>query len=317
MYDIYSRPGRSYFSGILILLGAVLVGMFAGSALSMLLWTVTTGQSIFALQKEMANPSYKEVLRWIQVISTFFVFLVPSVVMAFYMSRRPMRFLGFNRFVSPRQYFITLLIMLAALPLSGALGDLNEMIPLTPALETKFKFLEDQYMQQVKVISSIKCMTDYIASLILIALLPAFFEEMLFRGGLQNLLFRQTKNVWIAVLATSIIFSAFHMSFYGFLPRMMLGVVLGLIYQWTGNLWLPTLGHFLNNAIGVTQLYWYQMQGKSLEEAMKDDPMPMWAGSIGLIVVVALFFQLHKQALSDKKTLVPPEDQANEEQWLS
>ena len=317
MYDIYSRPGRSYFSGLLVLLGSVLVGMFAGSVLSMLLWTVATGQSIYALQTELSNPAYKEVLRWIQVISTFFVFFVPTIIVAFYMSRKPMRFLGFNNYVSGKQYVLAILIMLAALPLSGALGELNEMIPLTPALEAKFKSLEDQYMQQVKVISSIKGVPDYIASLILIAFLPAVFEELLFRGGVQNLLFRQSKNLWMAVIVTSIIFSAFHISFYGFLPRMMLGIVLGLIYQYTNNLWLPTIGHFINNAIGVTQLYWYQMHGKTPEQAMKDDSMPIWAGVIGLVVVIVLFAQFRKQAELDKKRLQPAEDRANEEQWMS
>lgn len=317
MYDIYSRPGRSYFSGILVLFGSVLVGMFAGSVMSMLVWTVFTGENIFSLTTKMTNPKYKDVLRWIQVISTFFMFFVPSVIMAMYMSKKPFRFLGFNGFVSKGQYLLAILIMLAALPLSGALGELNEMIPLSPSLTATFKSLENQYMQQVKVISSMKGVPDYLASLILIALLPALFEEMLFRGGLQHLLFRQTKNLWFAVIFTSILFSAFHMSFYGFLPRMMLGIVLGLLYQYTGSIWLALIGHFVNNAIGVTQLYWYQQNGKTPEQAMQENDLPIWLGLIGLLVVIGLFIRLYKQSVVDKKTLVPAEDQANEEQWMS
>lgn len=317
MYDIYSRSDRSYFSGLLVLFGSVLVGMFAGSLISMFIWTMSTGKSFFSLQTEMGNAAYKDVLRWIQVVSTFFMFFVPAIMMAVYMSRKPFRFIGFNGHVSNKQYLFTILIMLAALPLSGALGELNKMIPLSPELTIKFKVLEDQYTEQVKVISSIKGFPDYIASIVLMAMLPALFEEMLFRGGVQNLMFRQTKNLWVTVIITSIIFSAIHMSFYGFLPRMMLGIVLGLLYQWTGSLWLAVLGHFLNNAIGVTQIYWYQQQGKSIEQVMKEDSTPLWAGLIGLMAVIWLFTQFYKQAQKDKKELVPAEERANEEQWMS
>jgi membrane protease YdiL (CAAX protease family) len=317
MYDIYSRPDRSHFSGLLVLFGGVLVGMFAGSSLSMLIWTMSTGKEAITLQYEMNNPAYKYILRWIQVVSTFFMFFVPSVFMSMYMSRRAFRFLGFNGFVSNKQYVLTILIMLAALPLSGALGEVNKIIPLSPALTAKFKMLEDQYMQQVKAISGIKGFPDYMVTLVLMCLLPALFEEMLFRGGVQNLLFRQTKHLWLSVIVTSIIFSAIHMSFYGFLPRLMLGIVLGLLYQWSGSIWLAVIGHFANNAIGVSQLYWYQRKGKTIEQLMLEDSTPLWAGCIGLIVIIGLFILFHQQSRKDRKELVPAEDQANEEQWMT
>lgn len=264
----------------------------------------------------MSNPAYKDMLRWIQVVSTFFTFFMPALIVAYYLSKKPFTFLGFNGFISKKQYGYTVLIILSALPLSAALGEVNEMIPLTPALTAKFKALEDQYTKQITAISSIKDIGDYFASLVLIALLPAFFEEMLFRGGVQNLLFRQSKNLWLSVIFTSILFSAIHLSFYGFLPRLMLGMVLGLLFQWSGSLWLSVLAHFLNNAIGVTQLYWYQQQGKTPEQAMKENELPIWLGLIGLILVIGFFIQLYKQAQVDKKTLVPAQEPPVEEDWM-
>lgn len=314
---MYSRQGRSYFSGLLVLFGGVLIGLFAGSMMSILIWTIYTGKDVLTLQHEMNNPIYKEVLRWIQVVTTFFVFFVPAIFMSIYMSRKAFRFLGFNNYISGKQYLLAVLIMLAALPLSGALGEVNKFIPLTPTLTAKFKLLEEQYMQQVKAISGIKGFPDYLITLLLMSLLPAVFEEMLFRGGIQNLLFRQTKNLWLSIIVTSVIFSAIHMSFYGFLPRLMLGIVLGLLFQWSGSLWLAVIGHFVNNAVGVSQLYWYQRQGKSIEQVMLEDSTPLWAGLIGLIVMIGFFILFYKQSLKDKKELVPAEDQANEEQWMS
>jgi membrane protease YdiL (CAAX protease family) len=83
-----------------------------------------------------------------------------------------------------------------------------------------------------------------------IALIPAIGEELLFRGVIQGSIFKNT-NIHVAVLLTSIIFSAFHLQFYGFLPRMVLGILLGYSLAWSGSLWLPVLIHFINNGAAV------------------------------------------------------------------
>ena len=78
MYNVYSRPGRSYFSGLMVLFGGILVGMFIGSMISMGIWVMATDRGIFELQTQMTNPAYRSVFQWIQVVSTFFVFFVPA-----------------------------------------------------------------------------------------------------------------------------------------------------------------------------------------------------------------------------------------------
>jgi hypothetical protein len=277
---------------------------------------VATDKSVFELQKEISNPAYRSAVRWIQVISTFFMFFVPAWFMARYMSRRPFAFLGYNTYFSKQQYLLTVLVMLSALPVAGALADLNKMIPLTSELAARFKQLESQYTEQVKVLGEIRTGSDFIISLLLMALAPAIFEEMFFRGGMQQLLFRGTKRMWLSILVTSLIFSAIHMSFFGFLTRLMLGIVLGLLFHWSGSLWLPILGHFVNNAVAVTQLYWFLRQGKTIEQAMEES-LPLWWAFLGAGALVWLLIQLYKQSVTDRKTLVPAEDQANEEAWMS
>lgn len=316
MYNVYSRPGRSYFSGLMVLFGGILVGMFIGSMISMGIWVMATDRGIFELQSQMTNPAYRSVFQWIQVVSTFFVFFVPAWFMAQYMSRKPFAFLGYNTYFSGRQYLLTVLVMLAALPVVGAMGDLNKMIPLSGELAERFREMERQYNDQVKVLADIRTPVDYVISLLLMALAPAVFEEMLFRGGMQQLLFRGTKRMWVAILLTSIVFSAIHLSFFGFLPRLFLGIVLGLIFHWSGSLWLPILGHFVNNAVAVTQLYWYLRQGKSLEQAMEES-LPIWWAVLGIAALIGLLIRFYGQSLVDRKERVPAEDQANEEQWMS
>jgi membrane protease YdiL (CAAX protease family) len=316
MYDIHSRPGVSYGSGLLILLGTVLVGLFIGSGIAGGVWVAMTGRSIFSMATDILNPKYANVIRVIQLVSTFFIFFIPAYITARVLSKKPFRFLGFNNYFSMKQVGIAILIMLAALPLVGALSEVNKLIPISESMAAKFKTWEDNYAEQVKVLSKISGIGEYIVSLLIMAIAPAIFEETLFRGGLQNLLQKITKNPWIAIGITSIIFSAIHASYYGFIPRVALGVVLGLLFYYSQSLWLPIIAHCFNNALVVTQIYYYTRQGKPIEEAMNESN-PIWWGLIALAVIIFLFRIYKTNAGKDLAAKKPVEDIALEDQWMS
>ena len=165
-------------------------------------------------------------------------------------------------------------------------------------------------------ITHIRTFSDYAISIVMIALLPALFEETFFRGGMQNLLTRFSHKPWIAILITSLIFSAIHLSYYGFLARVCLGIVLGLIYYYSQSLWLSIAAHFFNNAIAVTQMYVLIRQGKPVKEAMSET-YPVWWGIIGAIVLYALFVLFKKHSAQAIKKYTPPEDRALEEKWIA
>jgi membrane protease YdiL (CAAX protease family) len=316
MYDIYSRPGTSYGRGLIILLAMLAMGLFLGGAVSLLVWFAMTGKGLESMEADMGNPAFINALRVIQLVSTFFIFFVPSVIMAYILSKKPFRLLGFNFYFSSRQMGMVALIMLASLPLVGALGELNKLIPVGKELELYFKQMEDRYSDTVKLLANINSPGAYILSLLIMAIAPAIFEETLFRGALQNLLQKISNNPWISIGVTSIIFSAIHMSYYGFLPRVALGVVLGLLFHFTGSLWLAIMGHFFNNALVVTQIYIYTRQGKSVEEAM-NETFPIWWGLIGIAALVVLFKFYREFAAQDRKSLVPAETVALEDQWMT
>jgi len=105
---------------------------------------------------------------------------------------------------------------------------------------------------------------------------------------------RSTGNFWVAIIVTSLLFSAIHFSFYGFLTRLTLSIVLGLLYAQTRNLWMPILAHFINNAIGVGEVYYLRTTGQSLEDGV-GDKFPIWWGMIALAVFVFIYqkFQKH------------------------
>lgn len=286
-YEFNERPRFSawaQFAMLLCLTGAgLLIGIILCISVALSYLHVPAAQ----LQDALLNSENANLSRMLQFISTFFFMALPALIFVRIINRRPFAYIGFNSAASGKQVFILVGIVLISMILSGVLSELNEMIPLSKSLQQNFKSLEDEYNKEVFAIANMKTMQDYIISLIIIAMLPAMFEEMLFRGCLQPVMIKITKNAFAGILITSILFSALHASYYGFLSRLALGLILGYIFYYSKNLWLSMLFHFLFNAIGVTQLYALSRQGLLTPNAMNDDTISLYYGSIALI---ALFF---------------------------
>jgi membrane protease YdiL (CAAX protease family) len=183
--------------------------------------------------------------------------------------------------------------MLAALPFVGFLAELNKAIPITASMKKMFDAMESQYAEQVKLMATFKTPTDYIVALFIIALMPAIVEEVFFRGAMQSIFMRWFKIPWLVIFITGLIFSAIHFSWYGFIPRVALGMVLGYIFYYTGNLWYSIIAHFFNNALMVTILYWQYTKDKKIDMEVGDSA-PWWAGLISAAVLAGLFILLKK-----------------------
>ena len=288
MYDSNSK-GISYTAGFFMLIGFAIAGLFIGSLLSVPVWTSMTGKGLLEMKDELGNPAYSNAFKAVQVISTLFGFLIPAIGTAFLLSRKPYRLLGFTRKFNWFQIILVLSIMLLALFSSTSLGYLNQHIPVPAAWKDYFKHLEDTYNEQVQAIMQLRTLKDYIVGLIIMAFIPALCEESLFRGGLQNFMTRSTQKPWLAIIIVSILFSAVHFSFYGFLPRMFLGIILGLIYYSTGSLWLSILAHFANNAFAVSQYYF--SHSTSVKQAAEENT-PLSFVYIGLVALPFMIFLL-------------------------
>jgi hypothetical protein len=132
-------------------------------------------------------------------------------------------------------------------------------------------------------------------SLIVLAALPAIFEEMLFRGCLQKVMVSLTRNAFIGIFITSFLFSAVHFSYYGFLPRLFLGLMLGYIFYYSKNLWLNIAAHFINNAYAVTGMYVLSRSGKLTTDVL-EETFPWYYGVIGGVIFIYLFLQFKKES---------------------
>lgn len=296
-----NSKGISYTSGFFMLIGFGLIGLMVTGLVSIPVWSLMTGKSILEMEKGMNDPRNADAVRLIQAMSVLFGFLLPAFLVSLIIHKKPMHLLGFRQAFTARQAGLVLLIMVCALFVSGTLGYVNQKIPVPASWKPLFDKLELQYATQVEIMVGKGGADNYMMALLIIAFLPALCEEALFRGGLQNYLARATRNPWLAIILISIFFSLVHFSYYGFLPRMFLGIVLGLIFFYTGSLWLCIIAHFFNNAMAVTMLYWYAQQGKSFKEAMTDQPAYYW-GLVALPALVLLFAYLKKTSLLTLQT---------------
>jgi membrane protease YdiL (CAAX protease family) len=144
---------------------------------------------------------------------------------------------------------------------------------------------------------------QFLIGVIVIAVLPAIGEELVFRGMLQPELFRATGNHHAAVWISAIIFSAFHMQFFGFVPRMLLGALFGYLYVWSGNLLLPMIAHFVNNGFSVLMMYLYQKGTIAVDmESPEAAPWPLVL--IFTIIFGALLYYFKKYHQSTNQSVV-------------
>jgi hypothetical protein len=121
---------------------------------------------------------------------------------------------------------------------------------------------------------------------------------LLFRGILIRLFREWLKNAHLAVVISAILFSAMHLQFYGFLPRMVLGILLGYLFVWTRNLWVPILAHLLNNTLSVVVAYMYNAGAVSQDmESFGSSANPLII-SISFIFIIVVLFALYRYEIS-------------------
>ena len=198
-----------------------------------------------------------------QGISSTLIFIVPPIILYAITRNQPMRRLGFRKPNTAWMLLIGVVLMFVSLPLTNLLTSWNEKMNLGEAfesLEALLQQLEQTAGDLTEQMLQVDTFGGLLFNLLVIALIPAIGEELTFRGVLQQALTRRC-NAHVAVWLSAFIFSFIHFQFYGFLPRMFLGLLLGYVFYYSGSLWTSILMHFVNNGAAVVVSY-LQYKGK-------------------------------------------------------
>lgn len=286
-------PSWKQLALLFILCGVgMIVGSFVSAGIAIFFFHIPLEE----LSNALKSPANGPVLKLIQVVSSFFAMGLPAFLFGLILNKRDaFGEIGFNKAISGKQFFIVVLMGIAGLFIGGVLSDLNSLVPISKNAETFFKELESEYNQQIFALASMKNTLDFIIALFVLALAPAIFEEMLFRGSLQPVFISLSKNIFMGILCTSILFSVIHLSWYGFLTRLFLGILLGYVFYMSKNIWLSIAIHFFNNAVGVTQLYALSKAGM-LNDAAMQDHIPVYYGLLSAVILILLFINFKRES---------------------
>jgi membrane protease YdiL (CAAX protease family) len=289
---------------LLIFLGAGFI-LAAGVQLLIGLQLIPSGLPPDKMAEAMINamtlPENVGAARLAQVLGTFCLLFVPAVLFMLVCHGKNKFWLGFNKHINVWQIILGFFLIFLANIIANPLADLSKgILSHSPALNALGMRLEAEYTKQVMALSNLKSWGEFWMAILIMGFFAAVFEEIFFRGAVQNLFERWWKSPFLAILVTSILFSFIHMSVFLFLSRLVLGFVLGLMYQRSRNLWVNIIAHFLNNSIAVIQLFWLSTHKQKLELEKLDPDVPWWTALVALAITIAFFILFEKVSAKNK-----------------
>jgi len=235
------------------------------------------------------------VMKWLQILQTVFTFVLPAFFLA-YILDSGVTYLKFTSIRSFPIWVILLFLMPIALPAVNFFKALNDLILLPDfmrGLEAWMQQMENQSQVVTEQFLSVSTISGLLFNILVMAIVPAVGEELFFRGILQTVL-GEKMNRHYAVWITAFIFSAIHLQFYGFLPRLLLGAVLGYLFLFTGSIWAPIAAHFINNMLAVI-LFFLTFNGYlefNIDTIGTDETW--WLGIVSVGFIFLLFGRLKR-----------------------
>lgn len=255
---------RSLGIKIMVLIALMVAGISVGSVVAIFLIGPIFKINILAnpdiLSGNNEDPQTIIVLKFVQLIQSAFVFIIPANLFSLWSGDSVGSYLGFNR-TKLRYYLLAVLLIVLSAPVITSFALLNEKMVLPDFLKGVEEWMKSAEASAQKITDAFLNVNDFaglLINILVIALAAAVGEELIFRGIIQRLIIEKTKNIHWGVWISAFIFSAVHMQFFGFLPRMILGVILGYVFVWSGSIGVPILAHFVNNAVVVIGDYLYR-----------------------------------------------------------
>lgn len=268
-----------------------------------------TGISVFQLQDsknwDLTNPAMMTFMRGIILLQFLALFSIPSLLFSYFSDPHPMRYLGLQAPKNHLYWILGIAVIIVAYPFVEYIGYLNQKMVIGGRAEQWMKGMEEEAAKQIAAMLKEHTIAELLKNLVFIALFAGIGEELFFRGILQRLFIRVTKNPWMGIILTAAIFSGIHFQFYGFFPRLLLGVLLGAIYWYSGSLLVAMLAHFLYDATVIVIIYLNpQMLQNPQASLLKGQEMQLLIMAIiSLALTILLLRQMKKKSLTSYEAI--------------
>ncbi len=265
--------------------------------------TLTLSASDFDNQETLAIAKY------LQIISQVGLFIIPPLLFARLAGGRITSYLRLNKQVGLLTAVLCLLVLLSSLPMVQWLIEINQSVKFPSWLssaETWMKQAEANAERLTEAFLATNTLTGFGVNLLMIAVLPAIGEELVFRGVLQRLFTEWFRNHHAGIFASAVLFSALHFQFYGFLPRTALGLIFGYLFAVTGSLWMPIVVHFINNALAVVVAFLFRREIIHHDYSELGKVANFWWMLASVVLLMLLFFSINQHL----KLRIPPHSES-------
>lgn len=276
-------------------LGFVIIGPILGFFIALPFYHGGMAELAEAIQQPLDNPDTKIPLYIIQGCATFVGLIVAPTL---YLNRERQSLSAFFR--DKRLEWIPVLVTVSVVVIFMAVNSVfiewNAKFSF-PEFAKNFEHWarerEDNAAELTTFLTTFSSSMELMLAIVIIGVLPAIGEEIVFRGLIQNEVYRGTKNIHVSIWIAAVLFSAIHFQFFGFVPRLLLGALFGYLYYWSGNLKLAILAHFVNNTVSVLALYFYQ-QGRFSFDVESTEAAPLNVVLLSALITVGLLYYFHR-----------------------
>jgi membrane protease YdiL (CAAX protease family) len=292
-----SHPINYIFLLLVYMLGGFCVAYFFTMLVLQLAYNMSLLELATAVADPASHPHGREAVNLFQGISHLCAFTLAPLALLLSFGQGWGPYLNPVKNTPPGLLLLSALLILVIMPANSWIIDLNTKMHLPSFLagfESWAKAKEEALKKLTEYLTRFNSPGDFLLGLLIFGLIPAIGEELVFRGVVQRQLIRWFGNPHVGIWVTALIFGAIHLQFYGMLPRTLLGALLGYLYWWSGNIWVPILGHFMNN--GFTVLLMFLLQIKVVNfDLDTTDAMPLPSILFSVLASAALLYYLHGQ----------------------
>lgn len=254
-------PGKALLLLIIYFFAGMFVGQFIGVLLAMGLFGISWDQVLYMASNVETEPNAKYVLYCLQFASALGAFIAGPL---FYLHRHEHR--SFSDFINQKSRHLIPIVLTVAITFSfmvvnSIFIEWNENVTFPEGMEQVEEFLkqqENQLRELTEYLTTFDSFQDFMLAFVIIAILPAIGEELLFRGLIQKKIAAIFRNPHAGIWLAAILFGIIHFQFYGLVPRIFLGALFGYLYYWSGSLLMPIIAHFINNGFSLLMFYLYQ-----------------------------------------------------------
>jgi membrane protease YdiL (CAAX protease family) len=225
----------------------------------------------------------------VQGIGSLFVYLIPAALFAYLAHPRPAPYLGLVKPGRSMQPLLAILVMLGAMPILMFIGSLIGQIDFGAKIKAE-QAASDQ------VFAAFMNMPDFgsfLRTFLIIAIIPAFGEEMFYRGLLLRFSKKHSRSMALPILFTSAFFAYSHTNIYGLLSIFLAGILLAVIYNLTGSLWCSIAGHMAFNGSQIVLMY-FGGSNPAIKRMQDDAGVPFYLVIAGAAVFAVSFYLLLK-----------------------